>query len=377
MEGKKMPDESKNGAPSDFAPSETPDKEKSNAKKYLLSGIFLLALMAITFYVIFKDNSIKDIWGVLKHVKLIYASAGILAMLGFFFFQGLVINLSAQCVKIKLTTWEMLQYSFVSFFYSGITPSAIGGQPMQLYHMCRDKMSVSRATLVLFVTNLTYQIVIVVLGLVMFITKYQFVVSVHSTIVVFFFLGLSVNLIILLIIAGALLSENLLRKVLNGFVSLLTKIKIIKKPESALHSIENYLQEFKSGVALLKANKLRFFLILLSTSAHFLLYHMIPFFVYRAFGFMDNSIFDFIAISAILYVAINMFPLPGSVGAAESGFIWLFTPFFGKTILPAMLLSRFINFYTMIILSGIFAGFAQLRKPYDLSAESHELKTNK
>jgi len=103
---------------------------------------------------------------------------------------------------------------------------------------------------------------------------------------------------------------------------------------------------------------------------------MIPFFVYRAFGFMDYSLFDFVAISAVLYVAINMFPLPGSVGAAESGFVMLFAPFFGKTILPAMLLSRFINFYTMIILSGIFAAFAQLRKPYNLSDKAHEFNKN-
>lgn len=376
MEVNNKPDEGNNSAPSDSAPSETPGKKKSNVKNYLLSGVFLIALMAVTFYVIFKDNSIKDIWGVLRHVKLVYASAGILAMLGFFYFQGLVINLSSQCVKVRLSTWEMMQYSFVGFFYSGITPSAIGGQPMQFYHMCRDKMNVSLATLVLFLANLTYQIVIVVLGLVMFIAKHQFVASINGTIVIFFFLGLSVNVIILLIIAGALLSESLLRKVLNGFVSFLTKIKIIKDPQNALVSIENYLEEFKSGVGLLKANKLRFFCILLSTSAHFLLYHMIPFFVYRAFGFMDYSLFDFVAISAVLYVAINMFPLPGSVGAAESGFVMLFTPFFGKTILPAMLLSRFINFYTMIILSGIFAAFAQLRKPYNLSDKTHEFNKN-
>jgi len=355
-----------------FTSSEKPKKKLSKRVKYLLSGAFLLVLMAVTFYVIFKDTSINDIWAVLKNVRLSYAIGGLLAMLGFFLFQGIVIDLSAQCVKIKLTPWEMMQYSFVSFFYSGITPSAVGGQPMQFYHMRRDKMSASKATLVLFVTNLTYQIVIVVLGLVMFITKYNYVSKVNSTIVIFFFLGLSVNLFILLIIAGALLSENLLRKVLNGFVSFLSKIKIIKNPENAHSRIEDYLEEFKSGVELLKKNKGHFYLILLSTSAHFLLYHMIPFFVYRALGFTGYSLFDFVAISAILYVAINMFPLPGSVGAAESGFVLLFGPLFGSTILTAMLLTRFINFYTMLLLSGIFSAYTQLRKPYNLSSGENE-----
>ena len=362
-------------ASSEFSAAEAP-KKKSNRRKYLFSGAFLIVLTALTFYVIFKDSSINDIWTVLKNVKPSYAIAGVLSMLGFILFQGIVIDLSAQCVKIKLTPWEMMQYSFVSFFYSGITPSAVGGQPMQFYHMSRDKISAPKATLILFVTNLTYQIVIVVLGLVMFIAKYSFVAEANNAVIILFFLGLSVNVFILLIIMGALLSENLLRKVLNGCVSFLCKIKIVKRPSRARRSIDVYLEEFKSGVELLKKNKGRFYLILLSTSAHFLLYHIIPFFVYRALGFTGYSMFDFVVISAILYVAINMFPLPGSVGAAESGFVILFGPLFGSTILAAMLLTRFINFYTMLLLSGGISAYAQLRKPYNLS-RNHSVEKHK
>ena len=348
-------------------------KKKSKAKNYLLSGIFLLVLMTITFYVIFKDNSIVDIWAVLKTVKLSYALYGVIAMIGFIIFQGIGIGLSAECLQTKLTTWEMLQYSFVSFFYSGITPSAVGGQPMQFYHMCRDRLSPSKATLVLFITNMAYQMVIVILGLLMFFTKLNYIISVNRSIIILFFLGLSVNVFILLILFGVMFSESLLKRILIGSVSFLCRIKIIKNSEKALKSIENYLDEFRSGVELIKNNEKRFVLILLSTSAHFLLYHMIPFFVYRAFGFSATTCFNMVAISSVLYVAINLFPLPGSVGAAESGFVILFGPFFAKTILPAMLLSRFINFYTMILLSGAFSAYAQLRKPYNLSSEEHSI----
>lgn len=352
---------------SDFVASESPKKKKSKQRKYLLSGTFLIVLMAVTFYVIFKDTSINDIWDVLKNVSLPYVFAGMLAMLGFIIFQGIVIDLSAQCIKTKLTPWEALQYSFVSFFYSGITPSSVGGQPMQFYHMCRDKMSPSKATLVLFVTNMTYQIVILVLGLIMFFTKLKFILSVHSAIVILFFLGLSVNLFILLILIGVMFSEDLLKRILKGVVSFFSKIKIIKKPEKVLRGIDRYLEEYESGIELVKTNGKRFFFILLSTIAHFLLYHMIPYFVYRALGFNEYSLFDFIAISAVLYVAVALFPLPGAVGAAESGFVMLFGSIFGAPILTAMLLSRFINFYTMLIMSGCFSAFAQLRKPYNLS----------
>ncbi len=348
---------------------ETPKKKKNKSSKYLLSGAFLIVMMAVTFYVIFKDTSIYDIWAVLKNVSLPYVGAGILAMIGFIIFQGIVIGLSAECIKTKLTVWEMMQYSFVSFFYSGITPSSVGGQPMQFYHMCRDKMSPSNATLVLFITNMTYQIVILVLGLIMFFAKLKFVTSVSSAVTILFLLGLSVNLFILLVLVGVLFSENLLKKILKGVVSFFSKIKIIKRPEKVLRGIDRYLEEYKSGIELVKTNGKRFFFILLSTIAHFLLYHMIPYFVYRALGFNDYSLFDFVAISAVLYVAVALFPLPGAVGAAESGFVMLFGSIFGSTIMTAMLLSRFINFYTMIIVSGCFSAFAQLRKPYNLSKD--------
>lgn len=353
---------------SDSMASDEAENKKNKRSKYLLSGAFLVVLMAVTFYVIFKETSINEIWSLLKNVSLPFVFAGILAMFGFIIFQGIVIGLSAQCIKIKLTPWQMLQYSFVSFFYSGITPSSVGGQPMQFYHMCRDKMSPSKATLVLFVTNMTYQIVILVLGLIMFFTKLKFILSVHSAVVILFFLGLSVNLFILLILLGVMFSENLLKRILHAVIIFLSKIKLIKKPDKALRSIEVYLEEYKNGISLIKTNGKRFLLILLSTIAHFLLYHMIPYFVYRAFGFSDYSLFDFIAISSVMYIAVALFPLPGAVGAAESGFVVLFGPLFGSTILAAMLLSRFINFYTMMLLSGAFSAYSQLRKPYNLSS---------
>ncbi len=352
---------------------ETAFMKKSNTKKYILSGAFLVVLMAVTFYVIFKDTSLNEIWGLLKTVKLSYVFAGILAMFGFFIFQGIVIGLSAECQQIKLTTWEMMQYSFVSFFYSGITPSAAGGQPMQFYYMCRDKMSPSKATLVLFITNMAYQIIIVVLGLLAFFFKISYIASVSGTIIALFFLGLSLNLLILLILLGTMFRENLLRRILNKALSFFSRIRIIKNREKAQASIDDYLEEFKDGVELIKTNGKRFTLILLYTAAHFLIYHLVPFFVYKAFGLSGATLIDLVAISAVLYVALNLFPLPGSMGAAEGGFVIMFGPLFTKAALPAMLLSRFINFYTMVIFSGIFSAYSQLRKPYNLT-KKHELK---
>jgi len=356
--------------------AEEPQKKKGSAKKYLLSGAFLIALMAVTFYVIFRDTSIQDIWDLLKDVRLPFVFAGILSMLAYITVQGLIIGLAAKCIHVNLRLTQMLQYSFIGFFYSGITPSSTGGQPMQVYHMCRDRLSPSRTTLVMFITNIAYQLAVVLIGLLAFFFKMKYIAGIHGGIIAVFFVGLSINLFILFILAGVLFSENTLKKMLSGIVAFLCRIRIIKKPDKALRSIEKYLEEFEEGVKLIRANRKRFILTLLATLLQFLFYHLIPYFVYRAFGFSEYSFVDFIAIGAVLYVAVSMFPLPGAVGAAESGFVLLFGTLFGKAIMPAMLLSRFITFYTMMLVSGVISAYAQLRRPYNLS-KSHSPNNDK
>ncbi|MEG1164819.1 MAG: lysylphosphatidylglycerol synthase transmembrane domain-containing protein [Oscillospiraceae bacterium] len=339
---------------------------KSKVKKYIFSGIFLIALISVTFYVIFKDNSMSEIMEILKKVSLPYVFAGIVSMLGFIFFQGIIIGMAAKYIKTKIGFRAMMDYSFVGFFYSGITPSATGGQPMQFIYMCRDKISASNTSLVMFITNISYQLAIVCLSIFMLLYRLKFILSVSPAIIGFCIFGISVTLIVILVLVGILFSETFLMKMLTGIIKFLHKIKIIKKPEKIFAGIEKYIAEVKAGAALIKQNPKHFVYIMLVTLLQLLCYHLVPYFVYRAFGLDAISCMNIVSISAVLYIAVSFLPLPGTVGAAESGFLTLFTPVFAGAILPGMLLSRFINFYVMLVLSGIVSMYVQVRKPVNL-----------
>lgn len=49
-----------------------------------------------------------------------------------------------------------ISYSFIGFFFSGINPSATGGQPMQLYYMKKDGNKISSASVVLMTVAVIY-----------------------------------------------------------------------------------------------------------------------------------------------------------------------------------------------------------------------------
>ena len=62
-----------------------------------------------------------------------------------------------------------------------------------------------------------------------------------------------------------------------------------------------------------------------------------------------------ILLQGSIAVAVDMLPLPGGMGISEKIFLDIFFPVFGSMLLlPGMVLSRGLGYYTELILSAIF-----------------------
>ena len=69
--------------------------------------------------------------------------------------------------------------------------------------------------------------------------------------------------------------------------------------------------------------------------------------------------FVIIVLQGTISVAVDMLPLPGGMGISEQLFLRIFLPIFGsKLLLPGMLLSRGLGYYTELILSALLTIFA-------------------
>ena len=63
---------------------------------------------------------------------------------------------------------------------------------------------------------------------------------------------------------------------------------------------------------------------------------------------------NFIMLQSIVSLAVSAVPLPGAVGASESGFLVMFSGFLSSSqLLPVMVLSRGISFYGFLVVSGL------------------------
>lgn len=328
-------------------------RQKKSNKSMILSAIFLAALMAVTFYIVFSGHSIESIIDIVATVDPIYITLAFLMMIGYVFFQAAALKAPIKQLGLNASWRTCTGIALVGIYFSAITPSSTGGQPLQLYYLTRKGISTAAATLALLVTNIAYQVVLMVYGVVMLVLRFSFVSNTVTAMAALMIYGYAIMLIVLLALWFAMTSKKFAYVVVRFFVRVLAKIRIIKDKDKAMASADAQLINYTKGAQVIKTHPVLFGRVLLCTFAQFACYFLVPYFIYKSFGLHDHNMLDLLAVNVILFIAVSYLPLPGSVGVAEQGFVSLFTVFFSSSLLvPAMLLSRGITFYFMLIISG-------------------------
>ncbi len=330
-------------------------------KKYLGSLLFLAALIGATFYVFLKGNDLGALMATVRAVNPVWLLAAVASMFLYIASEATSIKIVLGSLGRKLPFLRCYKYSFIGFYYSSITPSASGGQPMQLYHMKKDGVNLSHSSLTILILISVYQVVQLGYALVTFLLRPQFVGKNAGGIWVLLLYGVVINVILLGVILTAVFSQNLARRMVRWGGRVLHKLHILKDPQKLLDSVDEQISEYRDGAKYLRQKPGILLGVLLATIFQLSFTYLVPYFVYRAFGFTQFGMVEVLAMQAILALAVGSLPLPGAVGASEGGFMTLFKIFFPTAaLLPAMMLSRGISFYLMLLISGGVAIFAQL-----------------
>ncbi len=330
--------------------------EKS--KKIFKNLIIFILLIGLTFYMILKDQNILDIYNVVKSVKIQYVIIAIICMCLYLLLEGINLGRTLKVLKEKSSIMKNIKYALIGFFFSSITPAASGGQPMQIYYMYKDKISVANSTLALLINLCSFQIITLSAA---FISVCLNMKHLNTGLWCFFIIGVSLNLsalaLLLIGIFSKRLSEGLVRfavKVLKFF-----KIKNIDKKQEKL---ESELSKYQGSANYIKENKFLMVKILFTTLVQVIIYYSIPYWIYCSFGFSEYNIAQIITLQSVLYATVSGIPSPGAVGVTEGGFMSLFKSVFPSNIISgAMLLNRGVIFYLFVLITGIFVTVISLK----------------
>ncbi len=328
-------------------------------KKMLRNLILFLVLIILTFYIILKDQDVSEIFQVLSNVKKEFIIIAIMCM--FFYITGEAINIgrTLKALGERSNFLKNIKYALIGFFFSSITPAASGGQPMQVYYMYKDKISVANSTLTLLINLTSMQIVTISTALVSIFFNYKYL---NKALIGFFILGIILNGSALALLLISILSKRMTKGIINITIKILKFFKV-KNIEDKKEKLEKELEKYQGSAIYIKNNKLVMLKTLLTTYIQFMAYYSISYWVYCAFGLSKHNILRVLSLQSVLYATVSGIPSPGAVGVSEGGFIEIFKAIFPEAMLNgAMLLNRGVNFYLFVILSSIVVIISTLRE---------------
>ncbi len=335
-------------------------KEKGY-KKFIKNAVFFGLLIILTYYFIFKKIDRKGIQEAIKYTNLWFILIAVILAFGNVLFESINIRRTLNELGEKVSFKQALKYGIVGFFFSAITPAASGGQPVQIIYMHKDKIKYTNATIAILLQSFAYLTTMVTLGLIGYLVNYDYVNEL-GFVEYFFFIGLLVNGVIIVITLFAMFSKGAAQKTVNLIYKVFKAIND-KKANIFKKKIEKQLKEYHESASFIINNRSLMIKTFLTSTCQLISYHSVGFFVYLALGIKHLNYIRITSLQSFLYLSVSILPLPGTVGVNETGFSLLYNPIIAKNYVDsAMLLTRGISFYLIVLITGVILGIIAIRK---------------
>lgn len=321
----------------------------------ILSFIVLLIVTIIVLYFSLKDDYRMILTQIFNMNPLWLLVSFILVGL-YWLFKAFTIKRLACHFQSDYSIQKAMRLVVETNFFHAVTPFSSGGQPYEIYSLNKCNIRVTDATNVSIQNFIVYQIALVFLGIISLIVNYFCHLFTNSVILQkLVALGFTINTFVIIILFLVTFGRKLNRKIIDGCIHLLYKLKVVKNEDKLLQKADSYLNEFHQGAKLLLKNKKEFFLLIVIQLLSLCCLYIIPLFLlYGTGNYSAFAPFEAIVASAYVMLIGSFVPIPGGTGGLEYGFVAFYGNFVvGSSLRAIMLLWRFITYYFGMIVGAI------------------------
>ncbi len=327
---------------------------KQNRKKVLMNALLFFVIFGLTVYGVFHGEDPRELKAALRESKLRWLAPAVVCVLFFIWGESIIIWYMMRSCGIHLKERLCFLISSVGFFFSCVTPSASGGQPMQIYFMKKEKIPIPISTVILMIVTITYKFVLVMIGLAVALFARPFLVEYLGSVLFIFYLGLALNIFCVTFMGILVFHPSLAKWFMVKGHQILERFHILRRSEGRLAKLEDSMDLYSDTAAYMGAHPLLIVNVFLITFVQRLALFAVTYFVYRAFSLTGTSALAVITLQAIISVSVDMLPLPGGMGISETLFLAIFPPVFKELLLPGMVLSRGLGYYSELLISAVF-----------------------
>ncbi len=346
------------------------DKAPKNKKKQIFSTLLIIASIALVVYVIWSSLKGDASGAQVASFGTVFATwmdnwVFLVIAFGLYFLAQIFESLKYLLMirkKTGTTNFRIsLKTTIIGKYYDNITPLASGGQPFQIFYLKKAGLTAGQAGALPIISFFLSRLGFVILCVGAFIIVPISMVT--DGIRILAYVGASITILVPLLIILLSIFPKAIMKIIDGFIHLLAKMKIVRNEEKQLNNVHNTINSYSESIREFKDAKLILVICLVFSMLTHLALTSIPFFVILASG-ESASYVQCVALAFFAYASVTFIPTPGTAGAAEYSFKMIFEQFILNAgyLVFGMLLWRFITFYLIIIVGLILVIVGNINK---------------
>ncbi|MCM1192110.1 MAG: flippase-like domain-containing protein [Butyrivibrio sp.] len=336
---------------------------KKRIRKFILYAALFITIMGLTFWNVFRGQDFEGMLSAIGEMSGWYLLGAVFLALSFVAGEGCMIWYLLKGIGEEKSLFRCFSYSFTGFFFSGITPSASGGQPMQLYYMKRDGCSFASSFAVLMTIAVLNKLAMALLGTGILLLWGGQLQSRLEGYYGLFCLGLLLHIGWVIILFLMMFRSAGIRKILYRLERIPVRLRLWKESEERLKKIDSFFAGYQETVEFLQEHKK----MIVVTVAGSLLQRCCPLLlvcaVYLGLGLQGSALHHIFLLQAAVSVAVEMLPIPGAQGVTEAMYGSVFGGIFpGHYLVASICITRGINFYFLLAVGGFWVLLRMFRE---------------
>ena len=322
---------------------------------FIINLFIIVIVLCIVLYFSLKDNY-EEILKTMFSMDIKWLIISILLFCTYRVLVGLSVYNLTKVNEEKISLLKGIQISFIIPFFHGVTPFAGGGQPMEIYYLHKEDISITKASNITIQNFIVYQISLVLMGF--FALGYNRLFNIFpndSLIKRLVILGIIINLLVLLVTFILSFGKVINKFILNQGIKIVAKFRLIKDVDKTRNRLNTYLHTFHNNALKLKKHKKQVAINILINIIGLTSLYAVPFAVFRGLGITELSIIKTVVSTAYVMTIGSFVPIPGGTGGIEYGFMFFYGKLIkGSVLNAAMLVWRFVTYYLAMIIGAIF-----------------------
>ena len=331
-------------------------KPESSGKRIAWSLLFLLlaCLSVWTVTTQAKGFSPRRFWEYIEGSHPWWLCAAFASMLAYIFFDALMVHCLLKGFSHARSLTNCVSYAAADLYFSAITPSATGGQPMEAYYMVKDGVPAIISTVVMLTYLLLYTLSIVIIGFICLIFSPSTFLSFSVLGRVLIAVGAAIQLGLTVLYGMLLWNEGMLRRILHWALRMLHKLHIVRNHEKRRQKLDVTMDEYAQATRLLRGHRKLLWKTLLLNLSRRASHILVTVFCFLAGGGALSQAPRLFAMQSSVVIGASCIPIPGAMGVTDflmlDGFSSLMD---AQQAANLEILARLTSFYICILLCGI------------------------